>query len=291
MVMFLCYSFLVCFVASYWGFCGSVSLALLLVHFFNFSPALPTWIQFSTWGKTLPTRSEKGLFMFPKSLFSYFYLVASLVNSTIWFKLAFGEIDLTQNILVPHLSVHTALYIQLLNTFQSFRRLYECMFVSKFSTSARMHIGYAILGFTFYSMVSVTILASAGRIYFAVLPITFFLSPYVISGTLLFTFASYHQYVCHGILARLREGPATIAKYSIPHGDWFAYLSGPHYVAEFIIYLSYLVISKGESLLIWLMVIYVGLVMTYSAVTTHQWYIDNFKCYPKERRSLIPFIY
>ena len=283
--------FLFNFILSYWTFCAFVSLTLILVYFFKLSPSIPTWSQMITWGKALPTDSEKGWYMLPKRVFLYFYLVASFVNTVIWLKIYFGGIDLTQNILGPHSSHHTASYILLLSTIQSFRRLYECIFVSKFSTSARIHLCYVILGFSFYPMVTVTILASAGRIHLDLLPKTFFLSPYVILGTFLFIFASYHQYICHRILARLREGPTAAAKYSIPYGDWFKYLSAPHYVSEILIYLSYLIISKGECLLIWFMTMYVCFAMTYSAITTHRWYKDNFKGYPKQRRSLLPFIY
>ena len=283
--------FLFNFILSYWVFCASTSLSLLLLHFFKFTPSIPTWSQMITWGKALPPSSSNGWYMLPKRLFFYFYLIGSVVNSIIWLKIAISVIDLTQHTRGPYLPLHTASYILFLSTFQSFRRLYECFFVSKFSTSARMHICYAITGFSFYSMVAVTVLASTGRIYLDLLPIAFFLSPCVIIGTLLFIFASYHQYVCHGILGRLREGPAAAAKYVIPYGDWFRFLSGPHYVAEILIYLSYLVVSGGGCLLIWLMTMYVCFAMTYSCVTTHKWYTDNFKGYPKERRSLLPFIY
>ena len=275
----------------YWVVAALVTLILLVTHYLKLSP-IPTWHQMSTWGKALPDNADKGWYMVHKHVFRYFYIVAVFVNTAIWMYLVAGNtIDFHLN--GQCTSPHTTLFILFLSTVQSYRRLYECLFVSRFSQSAVMHINFAAFGFTFYSFVTLTILASGGSITLNAIPLEFFSSPCVITGTVLFVTASYHQYICHKILADLRvlNLRACVPKYSVPYGDWFSYISGPHYLAEVLIYISYLVISRGESQLIWLMNSYTTLAMSYCAITTHKWYRNTFKNYPKERKSLIPFIY
>ena len=57
----------------------------------------------------------------------------------------------------------------------------------------------------------------------------------VAAGVMLYAWAAAHQHRCHVILANLRpkEGGS---RYSIPRGDWFDRVSGPHFAAEIIIY-------------------------------------------------------
>ena len=280
-------------IALYWIVGALVSFLLLVTFYLNLTP-IPTWNQISTWGKTMPPHADKGWYMMPKHIFRYFYILACFVNTGIWIYILTGNtIHLKPHLKGEYISPHTTLYILFLSTIQSYRRLYECLFVSWFSGFAVMHIGFVCLGLTFYSFVALSIISSGGSIALQVIPIKFFYSPYVITGTVLFLYASYHQYICHRILADLRNPNlhACFPKYSIPYGGWFRYISGPHYVAEILIYLSYLIISRGEYQLFWLMNLYTTLAMSYSAITTHNWYINSFKNYPKDRKSLIPFIY
>ena len=285
--------FLYFLITQYWIVGALTSLILLVTDYLKLSP-LPTWSQMSRWGKALPANSDKGWYMLPKRSFQYFYIVASFVNTALWIYLITGNtIDLKPHLNTQYISPHATLYLLFLSTVQSYRRLYESVFITRFSEFAVMHIGYVCIGFTFYSSVALSILASGGSVALHAIPIEFFYSPYVVAGTVLFVYASYHQYICHKILGDLRipNVRACNAKYSIPYGDWFSYLSGPHYIAEALIYLSYLIITEGECQLIWLMNLFTTLAMSYSAITTHDWYKVTFKNYPRDRKSLIPFIY
>jgi 3-oxo-5-alpha-steroid 4-dehydrogenase 3 len=105
--------------------------------------------------------------------------------------------------------------------------------------------------------------------------------------------ASLHQYRCHVILAMLRP-PSNTARtrvYKIPYGDWFEYVSSPHYFAEILIYLSFVASQKGENVYLWLMLVFVVQNLSLGATVTQNWYHDKFKEYSKKRFRIIPFIF
>ena len=125
-----------------------------------------------------------------------------------------------------------------------------------------------------------------------------------------FVWASYHQYTCHQILADLRRSnstnnfssrrnnvadthppkPSQTLRVGIPHGDWFALVSCPHYLAEILIYCSLLVVQAG-SLTMLLPCSFVAFVLGLSARQMHSWYLDKFEDYPKNRKRIIPYIF
>ncbi|CAG8511599.1 26241_t:CDS:2 [Dentiscutata erythropus] len=45
---------------------------------------------------------------------------------------------------------------------------------------------------------------------------------------------------------------SSLSLYSIPKGDWFDHISSAHYTAEIIIYFSFVILTKGFNLTIWL---------------------------------------
>lgn len=126
-----------------------------------------------------------------------------------------------------------------------------------------------------------------------------FLHWYHVLALCLFLWASYHQHVCHKILAGLRttrekgEGQADRNnKYSQPDGDWFEWVSCPHFFAEILIYVAMLlcfVVSDVWSAW-WLVVVYVVSTLSLSARQMHIWYLQKFEDYPTQRRAIIPWI-
>ena len=112
-------------------------------------------------------------------------------------------------------------------------------------------------------------------------------------GVALFFVASVLQFQSHTILARLRKdktGTVVTLKHSIPRGSLFNLLSCPHYFAEILIYLSMCLIFNGRSAT-WLMVCcFVVLNQIIVGLFNHQWYLDTFKDYPKNRKAVIPFL-
>ena len=115
-------------------------------------------------------------------------------------------------------------------------------------------------------------------------------------AVILFTWASYHQYKCHSILANLRRHRSqqqnvvhkqTAIDVGIPQGDWFQFVSCPHYLAEVIIYSSLLLVQ-------WTMLLpclFVVALLSLSARQMHSWYCDKFEEYPRDRKRLIPYIF
>ena len=127
-----------------------------------------------------------------------------------------------------------------------------------------------------------------------------YLQWYHIVAILLFFWASHHQTACHMILANLRTQASKRKSirskqqlYFMPEGDWFEYVSSPHFFAEILIYVSMLmcfVFSNWKSPF-WLVLISTICVLGVSARQTHVWYREKFEDYPKNRKILIPWIY
>ncbi|CAI9102826.1 OLC1v1001171C1 [Oldenlandia corymbosa var. corymbosa] len=75
--------------------------------------------------------------------------------------------------------------------------------------------------------------------------------------------------------------------YVIPYGDWFRYVSCPHYLAEIVIYAGILVASGCSDITVWLLFIFVAN-LVFAAADTQQWYLRKFDNYPRERYAIIP---
>ncbi len=114
-------------------------------------------------------------------------------------------------------------------------------------------------------------------------------TPYQIAAITLFIWSSWHQYVCHKILARVRISSSNKRLYSIPYGDWFQYISSPHYLAEILIYVSICLSMELSNVYCLLSLMATLLNLLYTSRLNHQWYLRTFSDYPK-RWTLIPFV-
>ena len=90
----------------------------------------------------------------------------------------------------------------------------------------------------------------------------------------------------HKIFANLKKRSG----YSVPSGDWFEYVSCPHYLAEIIIYGCFSGIlgfkhQTGMFVFVWVLVNQV-----IAALMSHFWYQEKFENYPKGRKAIIPFV-
>lgn len=114
---------------------------------------------------------------------------------------------------------------------------------------------------------------------------------YHLPPIMLFFWAYLHQYHCHNILGRLRTGKAK-SQYCIPNGDWFEFVSSPHYLAEMLIYLALsLCLAVHHPLTpMWLVFLSTCCTLSASAKQTHQWY-KKFEDYPTNRKIVIPYVY
>ncbi|RRT60465.1 hypothetical protein B296_00009596, partial [Ensete ventricosum] len=101
-------------------------------------------------------------------------------------------------------------------------------------------------------------------------------------------------------------------EYVIPYGDWFRYVSCPHYLAEIVILQGFTyrctdILSVPGDHILWnpgckRRIGYYNMAsfhvcgmsvsnLTFAAAETHRWYHRKFENYPKTRRAIIPFVY
>lgn len=201
---------------------------------------------------------------------------------------------------------------------QLLRRLYESLYVSKFSAMARMHVLAYLLGLLYYVLAPLSLFPRAREMimettqcfgaykqginklnddnqgWHSMRPLLDIGWTYWIGGAI-FIWGWIHQYRCHMILASLRSKKGLNKEdthaYKIPYGDWFEYVSSAHYFAEIVMYFAFVVATAGLSLDAWLLFIFVVLNLSVVAVDTHRWYTAKFDDYPSSRRAIIPFMF
>ncbi|XP_021117993.1 polyprenol reductase isoform X2 [Heterocephalus glaber] len=202
----------------------------------------------------------------PKRYFSHFYVISVLWNGfLLWF--------LTQSVFLgvplPNwlhgllrilgaaqsqggelaLSVFLVLLFLWLH---SWRRLFECFYVSVFS-NAVIHVVQYCFGLVYYVLVGLTVISEVPM-----------------DG---------------------RNGVVIHCNHRIPFGDWFEYVSSPNYLAELMIYISMAVTFGLHNLTWWLVVTYVFFSQALSAFLSHKFYQSKFVSYPKHRKAFLPFLF
>nr|CAD7394274.1 unnamed protein product [Timema cristinae] len=136
-------------------------------------------------------------------------------------------------------------------TIHSWHRLYETWFISVFSDS-RINILHYAVGYAHYIGAVAAILAESPG----------------------FTDT---------------KGKVVTHHHGIPYGGWFELVSSPHLLAEVIMYLALTIILWGAHtwpfIFLWVLSNQVE-----SALLTHWWYLSKFEDYPKQRKSIIPYV-
>ncbi|XVF67833.1 hypothetical protein PTKIN_Ptkin10aG0153200 [Pterospermum kingtungense] len=110
-------------------------------------------------------------------------------------------------------------------------------------------------------------------------------------GSAIFLWGWIHQRRCHEILGSLRPHAKQVDDYVIPTGDWLEIVSSPHYLAEIVIYVGFVVASGGADLTVWLLFLFVVANLGFAAAETHKWYLGKFENYPRNRFAIIPLIF
>ena len=88
------------------------------------------------------------------------------------------------------------------------------------------------------------------------------------------------------ILFKLRKDGK--GEYSIPNGKLFNYISCPNYLGEILEWFGWaiMVLSfAGFSFFVWTLANLIP-----RALSTHNWYNQNFQDYPKDRKALLPYL-
>ncbi|KAI0501064.1 hypothetical protein KFK09_019282 [Dendrobium nobile] len=199
---------------------------------------------------------------------------------------------------------------------QALRRLYETLYVFNYGPSARMHVLGYLAGLFFYTAAPLSVGSTCaleainyvrsqivefivkGRsrmpdvefFHWEPLKPLFYLGWCQWFGAALFVWGSIHQLRCHAILGSLREQRGA-DEYIIPNGDWFEYVSCPHYLGEIVIYAGILLASGGFDPTVWLLFFFVVSNLVFAAAETHRWYHQKFESYPPSRKAIMPWIY
>ena len=88
----------------------------------------------------------------------------------------------------------------------------------------------------------------------------------------------------------LVAGKVTTYQHRIPKGNWFEYMSCPHYFFEILIYLAFLLVGGLQHTTLFSIVIFVLDNQLVAGYITHMWYHSEFPNYPKNRAAVIPFL-
>ena len=247
-------------------------------------------------GKTLKSQNP-SLLLVPHRFFTHFYVTGFLFNSLCMMDLFFHFNIISSAITYVEIILETVLNSVGIKTEETYhflssqswlpsillqlqltRRLLESLLIVRHDKS-KMHISHLMFALCYYPVVSLSINISTVQVS----------TPVSILSVLLFVWASLHQYRCHVILAELRAEDPNV--YGIPYGDWFEFVSSPHYLAEILIYIS-IFISSGGGYLLGANCVYQ--IVNFSLICTpptHYWYLKKFDNYPSHRKILIPFIY
>jgi len=115
---------------------------------------------------------------------------------------------------------------------------------------------------------------------------SWFSSPFFIIGIIIFFTGMFINIHSDNILINLRKNHNE--EYKVPYGGLFKYISCPNHFGEIIEWLGFAILTwsfAGFSFFIW-----TACNLIPRSIKHHNWYISNFKNYPKERKAALPFL-
>ncbi|XP_068221089.1 polyprenol reductase [Palaemon carinicauda] len=285
-----------------------ISVGGLVVQFSKKIPVPDFFLQAFKFGKMAhDARPWKiiSLMEVPKRWFIHFYISASIIITLtalqMWSIYIMGNPMLHwTSFILDILTIQerksgasaTAAGISLLMLMlHIYRRLYENLFVSVFSSSY-MNILHYIVGHTHYIGAIALLVSEAPGFDSDSLGITFTAVEFHhILGFILYLLGFTIQHQSLQILAGLRKNSKKGVKHAhrMPEGGMFEFLSCPHMFAEVLVYIGILIVLQAHTG--WLVVtVWVISNQIQVALMNHSWYLDTFKDYPKHRKAILPFI-
>ena len=205
-------------------------------------------------------------FLVPKKSFLHFYVCGLLSFAVLYLGASFAAPTMGRNLSLSHSTTLALLVIHLS------RRLYECLYVHRWTSQSKMHLAGYLVGILHYVLlpfVFISMPCSHRNGYKEGMPVSSLhfrdsessSSQWVISTvvSLFCLWAQYQQYRHHCLLARLRSSnidnkssksksnakPAKIL-YSLPVGGWFRFVTCPHYFAEILIYVAFAILLEMQ---------------------------------------------
>lgn len=292
----------------------AVWLTLIATMLFSLlpTPLQPLLLPIFHRGKLLQPSSSPSRYTVPQRFFLHFYIVGTVFNGVLLLIIiTYIHANRMSNFDISIKEAWRVVAILFLFELQVLRRLYESIYVSKFSRHAQMHILAYLLGLMYYILAPLSLFPRAVEVIVGGYspyeqghkkremgieggnPLLLLGLPFWI-GASICVWGWIHQYRCHSILASLRANNVKNnedGQYRIPYGDWFEYVSCAHYLAEFVIYSGFIVATRGLNMDTWLLFFFVVLNLSIAASDSHKWYRRKFKNYPSFRKAVIPFIY
>lgn len=241
-------------------------------------------------------------FTVPKSFFLHFYIIYALsivvsIISLLYLPIYLENLKpnsfyqlLLQDLTNKKLSYdeYKNLHIILtLISIQSIRRLFESIFVTKFSPSSKINISHYLVGHSFYILITLTTFLGLLPYYFEGYKYSLIV-PTTLDKVLvmIFLILSFAQFRCHLLLSKL-------VKYSVPD---FKLVSCPHYFLEILLYLIVLIFSlklgrvssiQLQYLIAWLFVL---VNLSTSALDSYNYYSSKYREDFKLKWAIIPYI-
>jgi hypothetical protein len=117
-------------------------------------------------------------------------------------------------------------------------------------------------------------------------PLDWFLDPRFIVGITLFVIGAVVNWRADAVLLALRRSRHGDAKYRIPEGRLYRWVSCPNYLGEIVEWTGFAVLTwslPAASFAIW-----TAANLIPRALSHHRWYRETFTDYPIERRALVP---
>ncbi|CCH63140.1 hypothetical protein TBLA_0J01440 [Henningerozyma blattae CBS 6284] len=238
-----------------------LSLLLGFIALFTAKYFLPKFLQYGKTLQPIPSKKKQELsllerisnFTVRKSYFAHFYIISA----------GFSFINIT---------VFPTYSITWLILFHSVRRLYETLYISKYTKDSRMNWSHYAVGIWFYTTLN---LLTFHQLY------TQRIVPHTINifAFLVFSLASWDQYENHQTLSRL-------VKYSLPRGRLFKIVACPHYLDEILIYLSLL----SFSMIFIYPLLWVIVSLSISGIETKNYYRSKFKPEKTQKYAILPYI-
>ena len=106
----------------------------------------------------------------------------------------------------------------------------------------------------------------------------------VVFGVVLFALGVFINHQSDAILLRLRQPGET--GYSIPYGGLYRWVSAPNYLGEIIQWTGFAIAAATPAA--WVFALFTVANLAPRARSHHQWYLDRFSDYPRDRKRLVP---
>ncbi|XP_070503401.1 polyprenal reductase [Chironomus tepperi] len=247
----------------------------------------------------------------PKSWFKHFYIFAVIwswmgliLAISVYFQnyqpplLFYKYLDFScgsnREIEITRLETLTALS---LITVQCTRRFIETNFLQIFSKKSKINLTHYFCGFLHYYGIVILIIAKSDGFNTENNQ-----QAHIIDGvkdvflafltTVVFLYLNYKQFETNMIfinLRKLKSGKIMTEHHALPKGGLFKYVSSPHMFTEVGMYvIMYVLLYKNSTYTYCLFWVISN--QTCNAILTHKWYVETFKDYPKDRKSIIPFL-